>query len=68
MRLACSSAIYPSALDKIWRCSIKRHITPVDVFFYVLEGTGVVEIGKEKQTVGPVVGRQPREDPALLVQ
>ena len=28
-----------------------RHITPVDVFFYVLEGTGVVEVGTEKQTV-----------------
>ena len=33
--------------------SLKRHITPVDVFFYVLEGTGVVEIGDEKQEVGP---------------
>lgn len=33
--------------------SLKRHVTPVDVFFYVLEGTGVVEIGDEKQTVGP---------------
>lgn len=33
--------------------SLKRHITPVDVFFYVLEGTGVVEIGEEKRTVGP---------------
>ncbi len=30
-----------------------RHITPVDVFFYVLEGTGIVEIGDEKETVGP---------------
>ncbi len=28
--------------------SLVRHITPVDVFFYVLEGTGVVEIGEEK--------------------
>ena len=28
-----------------------RHITPVDVFFYVLEGTGVVEVGDEKETV-----------------
>lgn len=26
-----------------------RHITPVDVFFYVLEGTGIVEIGDEKK-------------------
>jgi len=33
--------------------SLKRHITPVDVFFYVLEGTGVVEIGDERRTVGP---------------
>lgn len=32
--------------------SLKKHITPVDVFFYVLEGTGTVEIGDEKQTVG----------------
>jgi len=28
-----------------------RHITPVDVFFYVFSGTGVVEIGDEKETV-----------------
>lgn len=33
--------------------ALKPHITPVDVFFYVLEGTGTVEIGEEKQTVGP---------------
>jgi mannose-6-phosphate isomerase-like protein (cupin superfamily) len=33
--------------------SLKRHITPVDVFFYVLEGRGIVEIGEEKQEVGP---------------
>jgi quercetin dioxygenase-like cupin family protein len=32
--------------------ALKKHITPVDVFFYVLEGTGVVEIGGEKMTVG----------------
>jgi quercetin dioxygenase-like cupin family protein len=31
---------------------LKKHITPVDVFFYVLEGTGVVEIGDEKKTAG----------------
>jgi quercetin dioxygenase-like cupin family protein len=30
--------------------ALKKHITPVDVFFYVLEGTGVVEIGDEKAT------------------
>ena len=32
--------------------SLKKHITPVDVFFYVLEDTGVVEIGSERQIVG----------------
>jgi mannose-6-phosphate isomerase-like protein (cupin superfamily) len=32
--------------------ALKRHITPVDVAFYVLSGTGVVEIGDEKQEVG----------------
>lgn len=31
--------------------ALKPHITPVDVFFYVLEGEGVVQIGEEKQTV-----------------
>jgi quercetin dioxygenase-like cupin family protein len=31
--------------------SLKRHITPVDVAFYVLSGTGVVEIGEERQEV-----------------
>ena len=30
---------------------LKQHITPVDVVFYVLKGTGVVEIGEEKKTV-----------------
>ena len=31
--------------------SLKRHITPVDVAFYVLEGTGAVEVGDEKMEV-----------------
>src|SRR6056297_446671 len=31
--------------------SLKRHITPVDVAFYVLNGKGVVEIGEEKKEV-----------------
>jgi len=31
--------------------SLKRHITHVDVAFYVLEGEGIVEIGEEKQKV-----------------
>ncbi|MFC1978850.1 cupin domain-containing protein [Chloroflexota bacterium] len=33
--------------------ALKKHITPVDVFFYVLQGRGVVEIGDEKHEVGP---------------
>ncbi len=31
--------------------SLKRHTTPVDVFFYILEGRGVVEVGGERQEV-----------------
>ena len=31
--------------------SLKKHTTPVDVFFYVLEGSGTVEIGDEKEKV-----------------
>ena len=30
---------------------LKKHITPVDVFFYVLEGKGTVEIGDEQSEV-----------------
>jgi len=32
--------------------ALKKHITPVDVFFYVLDGTGAVEIGDERATFG----------------
>ncbi len=31
--------------------SLKKHVTPVDVFFYVLEGEGLVEIGDETEMV-----------------
>lgn len=31
--------------------SLKMHVTPVDVCFYVLEGEGIVQIGKEKEKV-----------------
>jgi mannose-6-phosphate isomerase-like protein (cupin superfamily) len=31
--------------------ALKKHITPVDVVFYVLEGRGVVEIGEERAVV-----------------
>jgi quercetin dioxygenase-like cupin family protein len=30
---------------------LKRHITPVDVAFFVLKGTGIVEVGEEKTEV-----------------
>ena len=32
---------------------LKKHITPVDAFFFVLEGRGIVEVGDEKEEVGP---------------
>ena len=32
--------------------SLRRHITPVDVFFYVLEGTGIVEMGMRRKPLG----------------
>jgi len=31
---------------------LKKHITPVDVVFYVLRREGIVEIGDEKSKVG----------------
>ena len=31
--------------------SLMKHVTPVDVFFYVLEGEGKVEIGDEVRAV-----------------
>ncbi|MGP8320252.1 MAG: cupin domain-containing protein [Methanosarcinaceae archaeon] len=31
--------------------ALKLHATPVDVFFYILEGRGIVEIGKEQEEV-----------------
>jgi mannose-6-phosphate isomerase-like protein (cupin superfamily) len=33
--------------------ALKKHVTPVDVFFFVLQGKGVVEIGDEEVEVGP---------------
>jgi mannose-6-phosphate isomerase-like protein (cupin superfamily) len=32
---------------------LKKHITPVDAIFFVLEGQGIVEVGNEKEEVGP---------------
>lgn len=44
--------------------SLKRHATPVDVFFYVLSGEGTVEIGEESLTVGADTAiDSPREIP-----
>jgi quercetin dioxygenase-like cupin family protein len=31
--------------------ALKKHTTPIDVFFYILEGSGEVEIGSETQEV-----------------
>ena len=31
--------------------NLKPHITPVDVFFYIIEGKPTILLGKEKQTV-----------------
>jgi mannose-6-phosphate isomerase-like protein (cupin superfamily) len=40
------------------------HVTPVDVFFYVLEGEGIVQVGDEKLTVSrDTVIHSPRDVP-----
>ncbi|XHH09052.1 MAG: cupin domain-containing protein [Candidatus Bathyarchaeia archaeon] len=47
--------------------SLKRHTNPVDVFFYILEGKGVVEIGEEPQQVEKdVIIDSPKGIPHLL--
>ncbi|MHB1294799.1 MAG: cupin domain-containing protein [Anaerolineae bacterium] len=33
--------------------ALKPHTTPVDAFFYILEGEGIVEMEGERQLVGP---------------
>ncbi len=33
--------------------ALKKHITPVDVFFYVLEGQVTIEIGDENEVADP---------------
>lgn len=33
--------------------ALKLHVTPVDVFFYGLEGQGIVEIGGVRETLVP---------------
>ena len=47
--------------------SLKKHTTPVDVFFYILEGNGIVEIGQEKQEVEKdTIVESPKGIPHLL--
>lgn len=47
--------------------SLKKHATPVDVFFYVLEGSGIVEIGEEKEKVTrDMIIESPAHVPHLL--
>jgi mannose-6-phosphate isomerase-like protein (cupin superfamily) len=47
--------------------SLKKHTTPVDVFFYTLEGKGIVEIGDERQEVAKdTIIDSPKGIPHLL--
>jgi mannose-6-phosphate isomerase-like protein (cupin superfamily) len=47
--------------------SLKKHVTPVDVFFYILEGQGVVEIGDEQVNVShDMLIESPKGIPHLL--
>ena len=47
--------------------SLKKHTTPVDVFFYILEGKGEVEIGNEtKEVEKDTLIESPKDIPHLL--
>jgi mannose-6-phosphate isomerase-like protein (cupin superfamily) len=47
--------------------SLKKHTTPVDVFFYILEGKGEVVIGEEVQEVEKnIIIDSPKGIPHLL--
>lgn len=47
--------------------TLKKHVTPVDVFFYILEGKGFVEIGEETQEVEKdTIVESPKGIPHLL--
>ncbi|NYT19289.1 MAG: cupin domain-containing protein [Methanosarcinales archaeon] len=47
--------------------SLKLHKTPMNVFFYVLEGTGIVVIGDEEETVSKdMLIDSPKAIPHLL--
>ena len=46
---------------------MKKHTTPVDVFFYILEGKGEVEIGDEiKEVEKDTLIESPKDIPHLL--
>ncbi len=46
---------------------LKPHKTPMDVFFYILEGEGIVVIGEEEETVGEdMLIESPKGIPHLL--
>lgn len=48
--------------------ALKKHITPVDVFFYILEGKVTVEIGDERMEMGPdTLVESPAKIPHRLV-
>jgi quercetin dioxygenase-like cupin family protein len=47
--------------------SLKRHATPVDVFFYVLEGSGVVEIEERERVARDQIIESPARVPHALV-
>ncbi|SES69422.1 Mannose-6-phosphate isomerase, cupin superfamily [Methanococcoides vulcani] len=47
--------------------ALKLHKTPMNVFFYVLEGTGIVVIGDEEETVSKdMLIESPKAIPHLL--
>lgn len=48
--------------------SLKKHLTPVDVLFYVLEGQGTVVIGDEQEKVEKnSLVQSPKNIPHLLI-
>jgi mannose-6-phosphate isomerase-like protein (cupin superfamily) len=47
--------------------ALKLHTTPVDVFFFILEGSGNVVVGEEKQEVTKnMLIESPKDIPHLL--
>lgn len=48
--------------------SLKKHVTPVDVVFYILQGKGIVEIGDErKEVVKDMLIESPARVPHRLI-